>query len=278
MSEYSQGQVLSNGVNIHYERSTPQNSRGSILFLHGVTDNGRCWLRVANELKDLYDVILMDARGHGLSDGPEMGYGVEDRALDAAGLIEALGLSQPVVIGHSMGAETAVGLAALMPDLVSGVVLEDPPWPGRSWGAAPEDRAERAAQWRAEIEQQKALTREMLLAQAHANNPTWHADELGPWAESKLQMSPNLTNLVLAPRRRWTDYVRRATCPLLLITADPERGAIVLPKTVQEAALYWQNGREVNIPAAGHCIHREQFERYMQVVCGFLTTCFTPEA
>jgi pimeloyl-ACP methyl ester carboxylesterase len=46
-----------------------------------------------------------------------------------AGLITALGLERPVLAGHSMGGGVASAVAALYPDLVGGVVLEDPAWP-----------------------------------------------------------------------------------------------------------------------------------------------------
>ena len=92
------------------------------------------------------------------TDAPEMGYGVDDRAADVAGLIQELKLDRPVLMGHSMGAETAIGTAAIFPDLVRAVILEDPPWPGRFWGSTPEERADRAAQWGEDIRKQKTLS------------------------------------------------------------------------------------------------------------------------
>lgn len=281
MSELVEGSVLANGIQIHYSRITPPPRKTSpirgrsrpplsIILLHGVTDNGLCWTRVADVLCKDYDLILPDSRGHGLSDAPEMGYGVDDRTADVVGLIEALKLNRPVLLGHSMGAETAMGVAALFPDLLRGVILEDPPWPGRFWGSTPEERSDRAAQWGADIRKQKALSAEALIEQARQQHPTWPLAELKPWAESKQQVSPFIANMVMAPRRRWSDYVRQAQCPLLLITADPDLGAIVNDQTVQEASMFWKNGRGVHIPGAGHCIHREQFDPFMRAVRDFL--------
>jgi hypothetical protein len=59
---------------------------------------------------------------------------------------------------------------------------------------------------------------------------------------------------------------------VLLITADPERGAIVTPEaaaSLQDAVPQTRVGR---IADAGHCIHRDQFGPTMEVVRGFLTT------
>ena len=62
---------------------------------------------VAHSLKGEYDIIIPDARGHGKSSVPNDGYRYEDHANDIEGLIEALELSLPIVIGHSMGGMTA---------------------------------------------------------------------------------------------------------------------------------------------------------------------------
>lgn len=277
MSERVEGSCQANGIQIHYFRATPSPRKTSpfshksrtplsVVLLHGVTDSGMCWTRVMNALCSDYDLIMPDSRGHGFTDAPELGYGVDDRAADVAGLIQALSLGRPVLLGHSMGAETAMGAAALFPNLVRAVIVEDPPWPGRFWGSTPEERADRAAQWGEDIRKQKALSASELIAQARSQHPDWPEEELLPWAESKQQVSPFVANMVHAPRRRWSDYVRQAECPILLITADIERGAIVNAQTVKEAELFWKNGKTVNIPNAGHSIHREQFEPYIRAV------------
>ncbi len=280
MSERVEGSALANGIQVHYSRCTPPPRKTlpigrtrpplSIVLLHGITDSGMCWTRVVEALSKDFDLIMPDSRGHGFSDAPEMGYGVEDRAADVAGIIQALGLDRPVLMGHSMGAETAIGAASTFPDLVRAVILEDPPWPGRFWGSTPEERADRAAQWQADIRKQKTMPTAALLAQVRQQHPDWVEAELLPWVEAKQQVSPYVANMVLAPRRRWSDYVRQAQCPILLITAEPERGAIVTPQTAQEAALFWKNGRTTNIPGAGHNIHREQFDLYIRAIRDFL--------
>ncbi len=232
--------------------------------------NGRCWTRVADALHPYYEIVVPDSRGHGLSEAPEFGYGVEDRAGDVAGIIQALGLNQPVLIGHALGAETAVGTAALYPELVRAIVLEDPPWPGRFYGSSAEEREERAASWRSEVVELKKKSSEELLEMAQSQHPNWIAEELEPWVEARKQVDPRIANLVIAPRRRWSDYLCQANCPILLITGGPSLGATVSEKTVKEARLFMSDGRVVNIPGAGHSIHREQLEAYIKAVRKFL--------
>jgi pimeloyl-ACP methyl ester carboxylesterase len=78
--------------------------------------------------KKNYDLIMPDARGHGLSEAPEAGYDDEDRAADLAGFIQALELGRPALIGHSMGAATTAVMAVRYPEQVCCMVLEDPAW------------------------------------------------------------------------------------------------------------------------------------------------------
>jgi pimeloyl-ACP methyl ester carboxylesterase len=61
-----------------------------------------------------------------------------------------------------------------------------------------------------------------------------------------------------------------AECPILLITGDPNRGAIITPEMVRQCAALWKQGQEAHIPEAGHGIRREKFDLYMQKVSSFL--------
>jgi N-formylmaleamate deformylase len=281
MNDFTQGFASVNQLELHYYRSAPQavnrpdwlgRSRANppIVLLHGITDSAVCWGRVARVLRQDYELVAPDMRGHGQSDGPEFGYGSEDRAADLVGLLDYLELERPVLLGDAMGAETAIVTAALYPDRISAIILEDPPWPGRFWGSTQEERAERAAHWRSEIEENRAQSVAELVAYARDKYPEWSEEELEPWALAKQQVSPFVSNIVFAPRRRWSDYVRLAKCPALLLTGEIERGAIVSPTTAQEACFFAPQIQRMQIAGAGHSIHREQFRPYIQAVKDFL--------
>jgi len=267
MSEWFAGDVLAGDIRIHYYRTGGR--KPPVVLLHGVTDNGLCWTRLARALQSRYDLIMVDARGHGLSDAPESGYSPDDQAADVAGLIQALGLGKPVVMGHSMGAATAMATAARFAEHVGSLVLEDPPLfaPSQEHAGA---RAAEAAQWRAGILANRAKTVEELANLCRTQNPTWDEAECAPWAESKRQVSPNIVAIVGAFSVDWQEAARRVTCPVLLITADTDKGALVTPEVAQQALAFWPKGRLAHIPGAGHNIRREQFEAYLQAVTGFL--------
>ena len=72
MTEWSPDDVIANGIRNHYYRTG--GDKPPLLLVHGFTDNGLCWTRLARVLQRDYDIIMPDARGHGLSEAPEGGY------------------------------------------------------------------------------------------------------------------------------------------------------------------------------------------------------------
>jgi len=177
-----------------------------------------------------------------------------------------LGLKQPAVLGHSMGAVTALGLAGAHPDLPGAILLEDPPpW----W--MPDPPGGRPTRPDNSLVDLKRKTREELIAYQHAHSPTWSEAELGPWADSKLRFSFDFLSRKMGPPGDWPTMARRVTCPTLLITADADKGAIVPPGAATVFRDLVPQAKVVHIAGAGHSIRREQFTRYMDVVTAFLT-------
>jgi N-formylmaleamate deformylase len=124
LTDWSTGNCATNGINIHYTRTG--GSKPPLILLHGLTANGACWAALAHAIEVDYDVIMPDARGHGKSSVPEYGYRYEDHANDVVGLIEALRLSTPILIGHSMGGLVAAVVASRNPELLRCLILADP--------------------------------------------------------------------------------------------------------------------------------------------------------
>lgn len=121
-----------NGVKIHFLEYGDQGPH--VLLIPGITTPAILWGFVCERIGQYAHVVALDNRGRGLSDQrPGLGYGLNDYAADAAGVIETLGLSPAVILGHSMGARIAIRLAAKYPALASRLVIADPPvsGPGR---------------------------------------------------------------------------------------------------------------------------------------------------
>jgi 3-oxoadipate enol-lactonase len=118
-----------NGVDLHYQQS---GAGPDVVLLHAITANMAVWL-VSNLVDTLardFRVTAYDLRGHGLSGAPPTGYTSADMAEDLRGLHDALGLGPTYLIGHSFGGVVAMHAAATYPDLVRGLILSDPYFPG----------------------------------------------------------------------------------------------------------------------------------------------------
>ncbi len=68
----------------------------------------------------------------------------------------------------------------------------------------------------------------------------------------------------------WPAVVRQIRWPVLLIMADPDKGAIVKPEDAAALQALVPQVQVVHIPGAGHNIRREQPVRYMEIVRAFL--------
>ncbi len=267
MFAWQSGFVNINALRLHYTRTG--GPKPPLVLAHGVTDDGLCWSPLAAALTSDYDVIMADARGHGLSDAPLEGYGPIEQAGDLAGLIEALDLKRSIVLGHSMGAMTALVLAARQPQLLQAVALEDPPpW----WDSAferpytPDWQAGMRA-WITTLQQQP---REALIDAQRAETPQWSDAELESWADAKLRFSLNFFNRLSDPGLDWSVLLRQVTCPALLIMGDPEAGALVTPQAALALKEHVPQLQIAHIAGAGHSIRRYQFDRYLRVVRSFL--------
>lgn len=267
MATWESGEVTANGLRLHYTRTG--GGKPPLVLAHGFSDDGLCWTPLVQALEADYDCVMFDARGHGRSEGPAEGYGSAPMAVDLREAIAALGLQRPAVLGHSMGAATALMLAGTAPDVPGAILLEDPPafWVARQPPADGQDRMASMRNWIVEL---KRKTGPELIAAQRADSPGWSEAEIGPWADSKLRLSFNVLNRDTAPTDDWQTIVGNITCPALLITADPAMGAIVNEESAAALQALVPHLRIAHIPGAGHSIRRDQFERYVEVVRGFL--------
>jgi N-formylmaleamate deformylase len=103
------------------------------LLIPGITSPAITWGFVAERLAARFDVHVLDVRGRGLSEAGDLDYSLDAMAEDAIALVAAAGLTKPFVMGHSMGARTAIRAARKNPEPFAGLILLDPPvsGPGR---------------------------------------------------------------------------------------------------------------------------------------------------
>lgn len=270
--QWSQKDLSVDNVRLHYHR-TGHGENPPLVLLHGFTDNGLCWTPVARGLESEYDVIMPDMPGHGLSERMRPG-GRVDMAANLAEFIRALGLSRPVVVGHSMGAMIAYQIGVRFPERAGALVLEDPPW-GMSpsfQGVSPDKPEESpTSQWAKNLPN---LTLEELLAQNRREHPGWPDELVRVMSESKKQFDPAITDpmvrQVLAQLTDWKDGIRQITQPLLIFAGDPERGGIVTPEVVAKIRELNPAAAVAVVPDVGHLIRFDRPAVFLRELRAFL--------
>lgn len=265
---WTEGEVNVGGAALHYYRAGDR-SKPSLILQHGFSDDGLCWMQTALDLEGEYDILMPDARGHGLSARVEPGQPI-DMAGDLVEVIRILGLSKPVIAGHSMGGMIAGQIGSRFPDVPRALILEDPPWrlpPVNQPQQQPGDRGHPMADFVKSLAQVSA---EELMTQARLEHPTWSDTVIQTWCSAKKRLDPNI--LTTSPFRLedWLESIPLITCPALLFSADPEQGGIVTPREIQEIRQRNSGFTFAPIPGVGHHIRFGNYNLYMEHFCHFL--------
>jgi len=266
MTQWREETINVNGINIHYHQAgDPQ--KPAVVLLHGMSDSGLCWSHIAHALEDDYTLIMPDARGHGHTDKGDAGLDQESMATDVAGLIQALHLDQPYLMGHSMGGMTALVVAARYPELVRAILLEDPPLMDRP--PTMENGQRPPAQMPPWLARVKQMTRDEMLAHIRAESPQWDEEEYVPWADSKIDVDPTIFEQWRS-FPSWRELAAKVRCPVLLLTGDTALHSIVTPQSAVDALHFWPEGQLVQVAGAGHNIRRDKYPEFIRAVKAFL--------
>lgn len=259
--------IETNGVRIHYERTggdlTP------LIMCHGITDNGRCLLRLAEHLAPNYDVILVDARGHGKSDAPESGYSADRHADDLKGLYDSLKLDKPILYGHSMGARTVSRFGAKYPDIALAIILEDPVQIIPPSERDSQQRNLWLKQMKEEVKNWKDIPLDEHLDNAKQQGfKDWTYEEQVEWAKSKLLVSPNVLTISDSMGTIGDDF-RRIQCPVFILKADTDQKT---KNKEREVVQLNSKIKIIHVPGASHNIRRDDFKTTIYHIDRFLNS------
>jgi N-formylmaleamate deformylase len=260
--------VAANGLRLHVYRTGTD--KPPLVFAHGITDNGLCFLPIAEQLAGDFEIVLYDARGHGRSDPSPPGTTPLDRARDLGALMEVLALHKPGLLGHSMGGATIALFAGLSPRVPGFIILEDPQ-PFETLVPAGDQATEMRARWREMTAANKRKSIDELVQISRLQDPTWPEAERLPWAQAKQQVS-----LTVFEEGFMDDVgsveriVSQIVCPTLLITADGQMGSLFSAAAAEDLVASLPQARHTSIPGAGHNIRREQPGLYLDAVGDFL--------
>lgn len=278
---WSDGFVYSNGARLHYYRAVPRPGKPVIVMVHGVTDNGLTWTTLTQELQNDYDIYMLDARGHGLSDPFDDADTGDTLIRDVVGFVQAMNLNKPILIGHSMGAATVMRLGAEYPELPRAVIMLDPflgqrlpaAPPGARPGAAPSERRPGQLLMFGTPEALVAQNNDSFenwLAACTQQNRMWDPVDCQYWALSKKQYHGAYSAAQMQAMRGTMaigDALARITVPALILKADAPADARAAN---ERAASAMKNGRLVHLDGAGHNLHHDKRARTVELLTEFL--------
>lgn len=97
-----------------------------VVLLHGIRLHAHCWNDFSRRFRDQFHILALDARGHGDSEwSDERDYHLHTYYEDLREVLDARELPPMILVGHSMGARTAMLYAYLHPERVRQLVLVD---------------------------------------------------------------------------------------------------------------------------------------------------------
>jgi non-heme chloroperoxidase len=114
---------VGDGVRLHY--LDWGGSGETIILLTGFGLSAHIYDDLAPKLADSFHVVALTRRGHGESDHPDSGYGIDTAVEDIRHLLDQLALSKVILVGHSHGGWELSRFAERYPDRVSRIVYLD---------------------------------------------------------------------------------------------------------------------------------------------------------
>jgi pimeloyl-ACP methyl ester carboxylesterase len=251
------------GTRLYYEEAgtgTP------VVFVHEFAGDYRTWEAQMRAFARSHRCVTFSARGYPPSDVPSdpARYGQDIARADVIAVMDALGIDRAHVVGHSMGAYTALRVGIKHPQRCISVTAA-----GCGWGSVA-DPAARGAMRQLAADTAKMFTEKGIAAAAalYADGPTRqahkHKDPRG-YAEFARMLAEHsalgqaLTMSMLQARRPtlWDMEadLQRFSVPLLVIVGDEDdsclEGSLFLKRTAPTAGL-------LVIPRSGHTITSEE--------------------
>ncbi len=234
-----------------------------LVLLHGLGVSGQVWQGIGRLLVPTARLIAPDLRGHGESDKPSAGYLPRDYVGDIAALL-AQEPSRPLaVLGHSLGAVVAAQLAAERPELVSKLILLDPPFdPERP--REPIQQVERLRHGEPGDLERELTRREPGMGELYAK----------ALAGLYRTASDGAFQAVLRAERGFpfvAALLSGIQVETLVVAADPKLDAALGEEAAKRVVDALPKGRLLVLAGARHAVHASKPRELAEAVLGFLT-------
>ncbi len=267
-----------NGHTLHYLR-TGGSGKTPLVLVHGFSDSGATWARVAREFEADFDIVMPDMIGHGRS-SRFAGGASPDMPADLRLLVERLALERPVICGHSMGAMVSYQACTRFPELARALFLEDPPWfPSPESGIKPPDQwvGSGAASENPVAKWAKTLAGKSmgeLLADCRRDNPSWPDELARVMCEAKIRLDQGiidtLAGLLESAGSSWEATIASVSVPFEIVTGNSERGGIVTPSLIERIRALNPRVTVKTFPDVGHLIRFDAHDGFVAELREFL--------
>ncbi|GAA4659794.1 alpha/beta hydrolase [Gordonia humi] len=237
------------GLSLSIAVSGAGRSQVPVVLVHGMGGDHTTWGPLARRLRrGGRTVISVDLRGHGRT-GPAESYLLDDFRDDLAAVVADLDVDSIDLVGHSLGAHTALRYAIAAPDRIRRLVLEEIP-------PMPRDHADLAE----DIAPSSTLGERIRGIGAVVLNPI-------PFLRfDRALADPVLTAFTVADPEWWRS-LRRVSAPTLVVSGGSR--SFLPPKHLRDLASALPAGDFVTIDA-GHSVHRDRPVEFADAVCTHL--------
>jgi len=270
-NEPTDHQVRVNGMSFHYlEWGNPANP--TILMLHGGSQQAHSWDFVSLPLSEHYHILALDQRGHGDSDWASDGdYTIEAHQGDIDGFVQAKGLKDFHLIGHSMGGRNSYVWASRHPSTLRSLVIVDtgPEAQARgrnriqSFRELP-DELDSFEEFARRVQEYTGRTPEQVLG-ALKYSIRRRPDGKWSWKYDKLLRTPGQRAPQWSPEQLW-EAVSRIDCPTLVVRGgDSDIFADATMRKMQEVIPHCAT---VTVPRAGHLVAGDNPVDFLKAVRG----------
>lgn len=259
-----------------------------LVLVHGGRDHARSWDWTAEALRGDWHVVAMDHRGHGDSEWVSDGnYRAEDMVYDLAQLIHQLGRGPVSIVAHSLGGNVALRYAGIFPAMVRRIVAIEGlgPSPKRSAEMRETPYPRRVADWidkkrkasgrsprrydSIEAALARMIEENAYLTPEQARHLTLHGVNRNEDGTFSWKFDPHLN--VWPVEDVGDEFIHQTwaaiTAPTLLLYGAESWASN--PQGDGRLA-HFRSARVVEFANAGHWLHHDQFDRFLDSVRDFL--------
>ena len=233
---------MPDGTRLRYFRQGPVDAP-AVLMLHGLSDSSFSFSRILPLLPMSLQAIALDQRGHGDSGRPDAGYTLDAMAGDAIAVMDAAGIDQAMVVGHSMGSFVARVMAATAPDRVTSLVLIDPGLLGRN--GVVDELWQTVAQLQDPVD--PVFVREFQESTVQRPVPAEFMDLV---VQESLKLPAAVWRAALSGMMAYEPVEDRISCPTLVIGGDHD--AVFSVAEMREVAVRIDGARLQILKGVGH--------------------------